>query len=164
MIEKYFIYFLTCSNLPWTSSFTRGESARTKTYSPIKYFIACYKNDFKPLSWFGRHSLFWHRDKNTAWLTFSVKCVFFSIKRIYMGVTKNGSWIKDNIIELMKLVFIKRSYAWYIKTKYTSSRRLISHTILRNSSFESIVLTSVGLRPLPQTTNVEWSNVVEVMR
>ena len=48
MIEKYFIYFLTCSNLPWTSSFTRGESARTKTYSPIKYFIACYKNDFKP--------------------------------------------------------------------------------------------------------------------
>ena len=104
MIEKYFIYFLTCSNLSWTSSFTRGESARTKTYSPIKYFIACYKNDFKPLSWF---LLFWHRDKNTAWLTFSVKCVFFSIKRIYMGVTKNGSWIKDNIIELMKLVFIK---------------------------------------------------------
>ena len=44
MIKKYVIYFLTCSNLPWTSSFTRGESARTKTYSPIKYFIACYKN------------------------------------------------------------------------------------------------------------------------
>ena len=159
MIEKYFIYFLTCSNLPWTSSFTRGESARTKTYSPIKYFIACYKNVLS-------HYMFCFgiEIKTQCNLPFPLNVYSFPSNVYTCGSPKTVARLKDSIIELLKLVFIKRSYVWYIKTEYTSSRRLISHTILRNSSFESIVLTSVGLRPLPQTTNVEWSNVVEVMR
>ena len=44
LIEKIVILLLTCSNRPWTSNFTRGESARTKTYSPIKDFNVCYKS------------------------------------------------------------------------------------------------------------------------
>ena len=106
MIEKYFIYFVTCSNLPWTSSFTRGESARTKTYSPIKYFIACYKNVLSHYL-----DLFWHRDKNTLNLPFPLNVYSFPSNVYTWGSPKTVAKLKDIIIELLKLVFIKRSYA-----------------------------------------------------
>ena len=130
----YWRMALTCSNLPWMSSFTLGEFARTRTYSPDHAnrswsLIIPIGHDHDhaiigpPLQTFCCYSFHWsspfeeHRDEI---LTHPIECVGHVVKSVDMGVPKHRCWIWT----------IWGSTGWKKFTKFISITRIFTHLFM----------------------------------